>query len=161
DAYTDNEKKAGRFQRPRNNRLTDVDQWLKDQQVVTSDNRVLVGLAFAFLTVCLINTMGLLLAKFLNAAARSGIRRALGASRKDLFKQHMVEVGLIATVGAVLGLAFGALGLAGIRALYTILATFSARGGGTRNLAHMDMSSYLTALVLALFATLVCGLYPA
>jgi putative ABC transport system permease protein len=42
DAFTDRERKAGRFPRPRNNRLTDVEQWLKDQRVVQSDNRVLV-----------------------------------------------------------------------------------------------------------------------
>ncbi len=57
----------------------------RTRSVVSSDNRVLVGLAFAFLAVCLINTIGLLLAKFLNAAPLSGVRRALGASRRDLF----------------------------------------------------------------------------
>ena len=162
DAYTDNERKAGRFPRPRNNRLTDVGQWLKDQRVVQSDNRVLVGLAFAFLAVCLINTIGLLLAKFLNGAALSGVRRALGASRRDIFTQHMVEVSAIAVGGAVLGLAFGALGLAGIRALYSITAVGAASANaGYRGLAHMDLSSYVTAVVLAIVATLIAGLYPA
>jgi putative ABC transport system permease protein len=160
DNYTDNERKAGRFPRPRNNRLTDVDQWLKDQHVVPKDNRVLVGLAFAFLSVCLINTVGLLLAKFLNAAPLSGLRRALGASRKQLFLQHMVEVSTIAGAGAVLGLAFGALGLRGIRALYEA-ASITGRPTGLAGLAHLDISSYITAVVLAVVATLVCGLYPA
>ena len=159
DAYTDRERKAGRFPRPRNNHLTDVDQWLKDQRVVSSDNRVLVGLAFAFLAVCLINTVGLLLAKFLNAASLSGLRRALGASRRDLFTQHMVEVSAIAGTGALLGLGLGALGLAGIRALYTVGPVTS--NSGYRALAHMDISSYVTAVVLAVIATFVCGLYPA
>ena len=48
---------------------TNVGKWLRDNKVVDTDNRVLVGLAFAFLAVCLINTVGLLLAKFLNGAA--------------------------------------------------------------------------------------------
>jgi putative ABC transport system permease protein len=160
NAYTDRERKAGRFGRPRNNRLTDVDQWLKDQRVVRSDNRVLFGLAFAFLAVCLINTVGLLLAKFLNAASLSGLRRALGARRKDLFNQHMVEVGAISSAGALLGLGLGALGLAGIRSLYSTNVVFSGNSG-YRALAHMDLSSYLTAVVLAVVATVVCGLYPA
>jgi putative ABC transport system permease protein len=161
DAYTDNERKAGRFPRPRNNRLTDVDQWLKDQRVVESDNRVLVGLAFAFLAVCLINTVGLLLAKFLNGAAITGVRRALGASRRDIFKQHMVEVSAVAIAGAVLGLAFGALGLAGIRTLYSLSAVFIGNSAGYQGLAHLDVSSYLTAVGLAVIATCVAGLYPA
>lgn len=160
DAFTDRERKAGRFPRPRNNRLTDVEGWLKDQRVVQSDNRVLVGLAFAFLAVCLINTIGLLLAKFLNGAAISGVRRALGASRRDLFTQHMVEVSAVAGAGAVLGLGFGALGLAGIRSLYSLSTVFLGNAG-YRSLAHMDVSSYVTAVVLAVVATCVAGLYPA
>jgi putative ABC transport system permease protein len=160
DNYTDNERKHGRFQRPRNNRLTDVDQWLKDQKVVPSDNRVLIGLSFAFLAVCLINTVGLLLAKFLNAAPMSGLRRALGASRRELFKQHMVEVSAIAVLGAGLGLGLGALGLAGIRTLYAITST-DGRPTGVGNIAHMDFTSYLIAVGLAIAATFACGLYPA
>ena len=128
DSYWEQRHKAGRFPRKRNNRLTDVDHWLQDQQVVQSDNRVLVGLAFAFLAVCLINTVGLLLAKFLNGAALSGVRRALGASRRALFMQHMVEVGLIAATGAVLGLVFAWLGLAGIRSLFATNRVFNEAG---------------------------------
>ncbi len=43
---------------------------------------MLVGLSFMFLAVCLLNMIGLLLAKFLGAAPVVGLRRALGASRK-------------------------------------------------------------------------------
>lgn len=160
DNYTSEERKHGRFQRPQNNRLTDVDQWLKDMKVVTSDNRVLVGLAFAFLAVCLINTVGLLLAKFLNAAPLSGLRRALGASKKQLFLQHMVEVSTIAAAGAVLGLGFGWLGLAGIRALYAMTAS-SAHPTGAASLMYLNISSFVTAVSLAVVATFICGLYPA
>jgi putative ABC transport system permease protein len=81
DNYAQEQKKAGRYQRPLNNRLTKVDQWLVDNNVDSNDDRVLLGLAFAFLAVCLLNTVGLLLAKFLNNAPITGVRRALGASR--------------------------------------------------------------------------------
>lgn len=160
DNYTNDERKHGRFQRPQNNRLTDVGQWLKVNKVVTNDNRVLVGLAFAFLAVCLINTVGLLLAKFLNAAPMSGLRRALGASKRQLFLQHMVEVSTIAGAGAVLGLGLGALGLAGIRALYAAAAT-SPHPTGVVSLLYLNISSYVTAVTLAVVATFICGLYPA
>jgi putative ABC transport system permease protein len=160
DNYVNDERKHGRFPRPQNNRLTDVDQWLKDQKVVSNDNRVLVGLAFAFLAVCLINTVGLLLAKFLNAAPMSGLRRALGASKKQLFLQHMVEVSTVAGAGALLGLGFGALGLAGIRALFAMTAT-SQRPSGVASLIHLNISSFVTAVSLAVVATVLCGLYPA
>jgi putative ABC transport system permease protein len=161
-AFLDNhameQKKAGRYQRPLNNRLTKVDQWLKDQNVVSNDDRVLVGLAFAFLAVCLLNTVGLLLAKFLNNAPMTGVRRALGASRRDVFLQHLVEVGVISSIGSALGLALGGLLLIGLRALYTVDPTDA---GGTQALAHVDMTSVVTALALAFFATIAAGLYPA
>ena len=158
DNYAQEQKQAGRYQRPLNNRLTQVDQWLKDNDVVGNDDRVLVGLAFAFLAVCLLNTVGLLLAKFLNHAPITGVRRALGASRRQIFEQHLVEVGVISSIGAVLGLALGGLLLLGLRALYTF---DPADGGGTQAIAHVDVGSVVTALALALFATIAAGLYPA
>ena len=158
DNYAREQKGAGRYQRPLNNRLTKVDQWLIDNNVVGNDDRVLVGLAFAFLAVCLLNTVGLLLAKFLNNASITGVRRALGASRKQVFMQHLVEVGVISSIGALLGLALGGLLLMGLRALYTVDPTDA---GGTQALAHVDMTSVVTALVLAFLATIAAGLYPA
>jgi putative ABC transport system permease protein len=158
DNYATEQKAAGRYQRPMNNRLTNVDQWLKDNNVVGNDDRVLVGLAFAFLAVCLLNTVGLLLAKFLNGAAITGVRRALGASRRQVFAQHLTEVGVISGLGALLGLVLGALMLAGLRALYTVDPTDAA---GTQAIAQVDVTSVVAALALALIATIAAGLYPA
>jgi putative ABC transport system permease protein len=159
DGYWRDQHAAGRFPRPRKNQLTPVGQWLIDQGVVENDNRVLVGLSFAFLAVCLINTVGLLLAKFLNGAATTGVRRALGASRRQIFQQHLVEVGVLASVGAVLGLILSAVGLGLVHALYA-----SARfgePGGFQELTHFDTASVIWAVILAIIATLVAGLYPA
>jgi putative ABC transport system permease protein len=158
DNYATQQKSAGRHPRPLNNRLSKPDQWLIDNDVVGNDDRVLVGLAFAFLAVCLLNTVGLLLAKFLNGASLTGVRRALGASRKQVFYQHLVEVGVVSSIGAALGLALGAVLLVGLRALYTVDPSDAA---GTQAIAHVDMTSVVTALVLAFVATLAAGLYPA
>jgi putative ABC transport system permease protein len=160
DTYWAEQRKAGRFERPRNNRLTAVKQWLVDQQVVQNDDRILVGLAFAFLVVCLINTVGLLLAKFLNGAALTGVRRALGASRRQVFAQHMVEAGLLAGAGALLGLALSATGLWGLRTLYAVEAAVYG-ASGHQALAHFDFASVAIAVALAVVAALAAGLYPA
>jgi putative ABC transport system permease protein len=84
--------------------------------------------------------VGLLLAKFLNNAPMTGVRRALGASRKQVFFQHLVEVGVISSIGAVLGLALGGLLLMGLKALYTVDVTDA---GGTQALAHVDLTASL------------------
>lgn len=164
--YWAEQRKAGRFGRPRNNRLTNVEQWLKDQGVVQNDNRMLVGISFAFLAVCLLNTVGILLAKFLNSAAIAGVRRALGASRRQIFMQHLVEVGVLAIAGALLGLVLGALGLWGVHALYTngnIVGSVagSAGRGGYQELTHFDLASVFWAVVLAIVSAVAAGLYPA
>ena len=57
-----------------------------------------------FLAVCAVNLVGLLLGKFLARAGEVGVRRALGASRADIFLQHVVECELVALVGGAIGL---------------------------------------------------------
>jgi len=159
DSYWAEQRKEGRFPRPKNNRLTDVAQWLRDNQVVENDNRVLVGLAFAFLSLCLINTVGLLLAKFLNGAAVTGIRRALGASRRQIFAQLLIEVGVVSVLGALLGLALATLGLIGVHHVYA--AAHLGHRGGYTELTHFDVVGVVWAVILAVAATLAAGFYPA
>lgn len=155
DGYVNEQRKSGRFARPANNRLTPVDQWLADNEVVRNDNRMLVALAFAFLSVCLINTVGLLLAKFLGGATVTGIRRALGASRRQIFMQLLTEAGLLAAVGAVVGLVLASLGLLGLRAMY------DTGSSGFRTVMHVDGWSIAMAVALAVVSALAAGLYPA
>jgi putative ABC transport system permease protein len=159
DSYWSEQRKAGRFPRPQNNRLSTVSQWLTDQGAVENDNRVLVGLSFAFLAVCMINTVGLLLAKFLNSANITGVRRALGASRRQIFIQHLVEVGVLSGFGALLGLVLAGVGLWGVHALYA--SSRFGEPGGYQELTHFDTASVVWEVILAVVATLAAGLYPA
>jgi putative ABC transport system permease protein len=159
DTYWAAQRATGRFQRPRDNRLTPVSRWLVDNGVVGNDDRMLVGLAFAFLTVCVLNTVGLLLAKFLNGAPLTGVRRALGASRRQVFTQHLVETGMLSGIGAVLGLGLAALSLWALRSLFESAASLGA--GGYQELAHVDTYSVAVAVVLSIVAALAAGLYPA
>ncbi|HEY6515050.1 MAG TPA: ABC transporter permease [Steroidobacteraceae bacterium] len=154
DAYWAAQHKAGRFPRPLDNHLTDVGRWLQVNGVVTSDSRILLRVAFAFLAVCLINTVGILLTKFLRGAPNIGVRRALGASRGQIFMQHIVEVGMVSIAGGLLGLALGAAGLAGVQAIY-------GQDNSYGMLAHFDPMGVAWALALAAASTLAAGLYPA
>ncbi len=160
DSYWAQQRKQGRFPRPRNNRLFNVSDWLAANGVVSNDDQVLVGLAFAFLAVCLINTVGLLLAKFLNGAPIAGVRRALGASQREIFTQHLVEVGVLSAAGALLGLALSALGLWTLRVLFDDQDSMWG-GSGLTQLIRIDMTSVVATVALAIFAALAAGLYPA
>lgn len=150
DSYVAEQKKLGRFERPLNNRLYDVNEFLADQQVVSRDVQIQVGLAFAFLVVCLVNTVGLLLAKFMRKTGEIGVRRALGASKPQLFAQHIVEAGMIGISGGALGLIATWFGLVAVRALYD----------GFDNVARLDWVMVVTTVTLSVAATVLAGLYP-
>ncbi len=49
----------------RNVRLRNVMQWLDHEHVVPPESRISLLVALGFFVICLINTIGLLLAKFL------------------------------------------------------------------------------------------------
>jgi putative ABC transport system permease protein len=155
DNYVLDQKKHGRFPRPLNNYLYDVDGWLKRNKVVEDDNKAVLVMAFAFLAVCLVNTVGLLLAKFLNGAAMSGVRRALGASRRDIFLQHLTESGVVALAGGIVGGLFGVVGIWALRAYYGRFVEDAPK------LLPFDGMNFLIVVAIAVFAGLMAGLYPA
>ena len=109
--YAAQQKALGRITHADNTRLRSLMQWLDYNGVVPSDVRLQTWLAFAFLAICLFNTVGLLLAKFLRRAGEIGVRRALGASRAAVFAQCLVEAGLIGLLGGAGGLLLTLLGL--------------------------------------------------
>ncbi|HET6632101.1 MAG TPA: ABC transporter permease [Rhodanobacteraceae bacterium] len=149
--YSQQQKALGRFQRPPNVRLRDLMAWLDYNHVVPSDVHLQVYLAFGFLLVCLVNTVGLLLAKFLRRGGEIGVRRALGASRTSIFAQLLIEAGVVGLVGGLLGLGLASLGLWLVRQQP---ADYAA-------LAHLDAPMLLVTFLLALGASLLAGLLPA
>ncbi|MGH8297655.1 MAG: ABC transporter permease [Steroidobacteraceae bacterium] len=161
NSYWAAQRKVGRFQRPLNNHLTNVGDWLKVNGVVSSDTSILLRLAFAFLAVCLINTIGILLAKFLRRSSVTGLLRALGASRRQIFWQHLVEVAAIATVGAAAGVVVGAIGLKAVQTLYAAASSMDVGSSNYAALAHFDLVGIGWALALAALSTVAAGLYPA
>ncbi|MBT2767034.1 ABC transporter permease [Stenotrophomonas sp. ISL-67] len=149
--YSAQQKAAGRFQRPSNVRLRNVMEWLDFKQVVPSDVRLQLWLALGFLVVCLINTVGLLLAKFLRRSGEIGVRRALGASRGQIFLQSLVEAGTVGLAGGVLGLGLALLGLYAVRQQPVDYA----------KLATLDGRMLLLTFGLTLAASLLAGFLPA
>ncbi|HEY0198533.1 MAG TPA: ABC transporter permease [Rhodanobacter sp.] len=151
--YSEQQKALGRFQfkgQPLT-ALPDLMQWLDKNGVVPSDVRLQTWVAFGFLVVCLINTVGLLLAKFLRRAGEIGVRRALGASRRAVFAQLLTEAGLVGLCGGALGLV---LALAGLWAVRQQPAPYA-------ELAHLDLRMFLVTFVLAVLASVLAGLLPA
>ncbi|WP_144210603.1 ABC transporter permease [Shewanella donghaensis] len=131
--------------------ISNVEKWLEDNNVVPRDNKILVGLSVLFLTVCLVNILGLLLTKFLKRAPEVGVRRAIGASRRQIFSQYMVEVGIIGFIGGVVGLlwAWGALTL--LESQFHVDAS----------VAGLDSSMWIITPLIAISTAVLAGVYPA
>jgi len=150
DAYVGEQKKLGRFERPLNNEIYDVMEWMAYHEVVTNDSKVLVGLSFLFLVVCLLSTIALLLTKFVGKKAETSLRRALGASRKNVFNQQIVEVAVIGFAGGLIGLLIAGFGLQGIKYLYDSPA----------GLVKLDWVMMFVAIGIAIVSSMIAGLYP-
>ena len=163
DAYVTDQKKHGRFPRPLNNRLLNVQDWLQINDAVGTETHLEMALAFMFLAICLLNTLGLMLAKFLGAAPMAGVRRALGASRRDILRQHLTEVLALGLLGGTLGVLLAKLGLAveTAQALRLLGADNPEQVAAVRSFSDMDVTVVAAALGLSLFTGLLAGLYPA
>jgi putative ABC transport system permease protein len=150
DNYASEQRKLGRLKRSAPNKLYDVNEWMEELKVVGNDSKLSAWLAFGFLVLCLVNTVGLLLAKFSVRASEIGVRRALGASRSEIFRQFLIETGVIGLAGGMLGLAlaFGALALIGMSSK------------GMANIAHMDWQMLGLTFVMSVSAAILAGLLP-
>ncbi|GAB2537795.1 ABC transporter permease [Rhodanobacter koreensis] len=149
--YWREQQTHGRFPRPVNAQLYGLMDWLTRQQVIPSDLRLQLWLALGFLGVCMVNIVGLLLAKFLRRSGEVSVRRALGAQRRDIFLQFGIESAVIGVAGGVLGLVIAELGLWSVR----------QRPDGYAQLAQMDAVMLLGTFALAVFASVLAGLLPA
>jgi putative ABC transport system permease protein len=149
--YSDQQRAAGRFERPTNVRLRSVMEWLDFNRVVPNDVVMQLWLGLGFLLVCLLNTVGLLLAKFLRRSSEIGVRRALGASRAEIFKQCLVEAGTIGLAGGIIGLGLSLLGLWAVR----------QQPASYAELAHLDLGMLFTTFAVSIAASLLAGMLPA
>ncbi|MFC3031047.1 ABC transporter permease [Pseudoalteromonas fenneropenaei] len=113
-----------------------------------------------FFGVCLLNAIGLLLAKFVRNGYEVSLRRALGASKKMLFAQYITEVLLIGLLGALLGLAFSYVFLQGLiwQNQYAVDFEVSAQTVAANFALNWQLG--LQAIGIALSTSLVLGLYP-
>jgi putative ABC transport system permease protein len=150
--YAESQRDAGRFHWQPNVRLRNVQDWLVSQKVVPNDARLSLLVACSFFVVCLVSAMGLMLSKAFSRSGELGIRRALGASERDIFVQVIVESGVVGIIGGALGLCLTLLGLWTIRQLFP---------EGMSRIAQLNLELAAATILLAFIASVAVGLYPA
>ncbi|HUA79319.1 MAG TPA: ABC transporter permease [Dyella sp.] len=150
--YASDQQRHGRFHWASNVRLFNLMDWLDHEGVVPPETAVSLLVAAGFLLVCLVNTVGLLLAKIMRRAGEIGVRRALGASRGEIYRQFVAEASVIGLSGGLLGLLLMALGMHGTDLLFE---------PDIAKLAHLSFGLVGSTVLLAVLATVIAGLYPA
>jgi putative ABC transport system permease protein len=150
-SYVQQQNQLGRISQPELVRLRSLMQWLDFNGVVPRDVRLQAWMALAFLGICLFNTIGLLLAKFLRRTGEIGVLRALGATRGMIFKQCLTEAALIGLAGGLAGLLLTLFGLWSVRQQPLAYA----------DMMQLDLRMLGFTLLAAITTTLLAGLLPA
>ena len=151
DNHVRDQKKIGRFQRPLHNEVTSIPDLMKELNAVPPAVKSMSIVSMLFLIVCSLNLVGLLLGKFLARIPEVSVRRALGASKLQVFWQHVVECELV-------GIAGGALGLLLSMGILRMIAKFANQQAP--ELVRLDGEMVLVSIFLSLVAGLLAGIYP-
>ncbi len=109
---------------------------------------VVVAIASISLFVGGIGIMNIMLASILERTHEIGVRRAVGARKRDVLRQFFVEAVLISFVGGLLGIACGF----GLSRLVALMAGWST---------IVTLNSIMLAFLVSVSVGLVFGIYPA
>jgi putative ABC transport system permease protein len=154
DGYALEQRKHGRFLRPLDNRVTAIPDLLVELNAVPAEASAMMIVSLLFLSVCCVNLVGILLGKFLARAPEIGVRRALGASRFDVFLQHIIECELLGVAGGLIGLGLSQIGI-------MIMNAYMETTASRADLFQLDAKMMLFSAALALLSGLAAGAYPA
>ena len=128
-------------------------------------NIMLVSIAAISLLVGGIGIMNIMLASVTERTREIGIRRAVGATRKHIVMQFLVETGTLSAVGGLIGIALGVLVSFGLEFLVPWLLSLPFLKeiyDGTVSLQPVvTLWSIIVAFVVAAGVGLIFGIYPA
>ena len=150
DNYTINLKQSGEHPRDINNRLLNIAQWLKHNQVIDQTMLAFAIATTLFLAVCIFNASSLLLSLNYANHFEISLRRAIGASMKSIIKQEMVRSLLLATIASVFAIAFASAFLAFCREQFSYLS----------EVAELDFVMILFGIVLTFLTAISSSIYP-
>ena len=128
--------------------IVPVELLAEQQRTERLFSTVMVAIASISLLVGGIGIMNIMLASILERTREIGVRRAVGARKRDIVRQFIIEAILISFAGGIIGVVFGF----GMSRLIAWLAQWST---------IVTPASILLAFLVSISVGLVFGIYPA
>jgi putative ABC transport system permease protein len=138
----------------------DDDFTIIDMQEILSSMREVLGIMQVFLgsvgaislLVGGIGIMNIMLVSVTERTREIGIRKAVGAKRRDILRQFLVESAMLSLTGGIIGLAIAALGTWAVTGIQ--LGPYAVK-------APMSPDIVIIAISVAIIVGLASGIYPA
>jgi putative ABC transport system permease protein len=150
DNYSQSLKDAGEHPLAIRNELRDVNAWLLEQNIVDQKVLAFTLASVLFLCVCIFNASSLLLSRFHSAKFEVGLRRAIGASNRDMLMQGLTESALLGMVAGVVSLLLS----------WFFLRISTKFLPDLENLAVLEPKLLLLGMMLAIATAIASALYP-
>jgi len=109
---------------------------------------VMIALSSVALMVGGVGVVAIMMISVTERTREIGVRKALGATRREIMFQFLVEAATLTLIGCLIGMGLGALVAFGIRSLTPIPAT-------------VPLASVIAAVVASILTGVLFGLYPA
>jgi len=113
----------------------------------------LAAIASIGLLVASIGIMNIMLVSVTERTREIGIRKAVGAKRRDILLQFLIEAAALSLVGGAAGIVFGW--------LLSLVISFAATSAGFPLEATLSPLHVIIAVGVSLVIGLVSGIYPA
>jgi len=150
NGYSQTLKDAGEHPLDILNEITDVNTWLKEQNIVDQKVLAFTLASVLFLCVCMFNASSLLLSRFHAAKFEVGLRRAIGASNKHVLIQGLTESLVLGAIAGLISLLLSWLFL-------NLSIEFLPR---LKNIAVLEPKLLLLGMLLAITTAIISALYP-
>ncbi|WP_299082304.1 ABC transporter permease [uncultured Paraglaciecola sp.] len=158
--YIDSQSNLGRFPRENQFFLTNINEQIALISGTNGRQQMLGMISYMFFAVCLINAVSILLAKFMRRTKEVSLRRALGAKKRTILQQHLIEVVFIGIIGGLIGIVFTYVGLQGMLRVSLYSSDYTRTAIDLMPYHQMDWEMIMMAFSVSVGCTLLVGLYP-
>ncbi|GLX78351.1 ABC transporter ATP-binding protein [Thalassotalea insulae] len=158
--YVASQKSLGRFPREIKTYVTNLDEQMAFINANNGYIQTFSLIATLFFAVCLLNAIGIMLAKFMRKTKEVSLRRALGAKKFTIINQYILEVIIIGLIGGVLGILVAYLGLEGMMRIRLYASDYTMRLEDIVHYYQLDTVMIFQAFITSVLCTLVVSIYP-